>query len=199
MNSPKPMTENNERANEVLEEHFREILNFNKNQSSEESFEKFAFTEEIKFEQNFEKFIGDSEESTEISIILSNLNSSQSSNSGSESQRAESLNESGNKEILTILKRNSSVQKVIPCRAFSHGVNSLNNKNNLNSIKKISLAGRVLKSADNTTSENLSPVSVRRNEILITKRPERLSNPILKDAHFNNYNNNNFHFFGDLQ
>ena len=175
MNSP--IYENHDdRANSEISSNFKEIQI--KKFSSEEFFSSNSLDDDFFLDNKFDEFLGDSEESTEISSIISNLNSSNSCNS--EKQKADSEEDSSNNEILNILKRNNENTKIIPCRLFIQK----NIPNLSKAIKKISLVGRVLKSEDNTRCESKSP-----NIHLNFNRPERSSNPILK---------NNSHFFEDF-
>jgi len=217
MNSPKFMTESREEgALSEIQDNFRKIKS-NRNQSFEEIFENLSLENDLlNFETKFDEFVGDSEDSTEISILISNLSSSNNFSNANlmsceNNQKAgEFDNDSENTEILNILKRQSQTTNNVSQRGFSHGSSSTNanqansTKNSLNSIrpipvKKISMAGRVLKSMDSTeSSETISPEIKRRDEILLQNRPERSSNPMFKNNNFNG-SDNKFCFFVKFQ
>ncbi len=81
MNTPNKMTESVEEGALIeIKENFRKI-NTQKTQSSEQFFDLYSAETELNFETKFNQFIGDSEDSTEISDIVSNLCFSSSSSS----------------------------------------------------------------------------------------------------------------------
>ena len=137
MNSPIYMTESREEgAIFEISENFLKIKSL-KSQSSVEFFENLSFEDELNLEHKFDEFLGDSEDSTEISLIISNLSSSNFSNLNSENQKADSENDSENTEILNILKRHPQTTKNIPCRGYSHGNSNFNNANIFINIWKL--------------------------------------------------------------
>ncbi len=155
----------------------------------------------------------DSEDSTEISFILSNLNSTNNFSNlnniysyDKANQKAESEYDSENTEILNILNRpkttndSNAISEFIP--KILTKVNQNHTKNSLEPIKpipikKISLAGKVLKGIGTADkSESLRHEQKRRNENLLDFRPERSSNPMTKNYDFEI---NDFHFFQKFQ
>ena len=129
--------------------------------------------------ENIFDFLGDSEESTEISSIVSNLNTI--SNSCRKPER-ENLNldmDDSKSEILQILKfkrgANTSSIPFRPVRSnesqknfgsFGGNINYKFPTNGENKVKKISLAGKVLKLNETPEISNFDKI------------PERLANPI---------------------
>jgi hypothetical protein len=129
--------------------------------------------------QNVLDFLGDSEESTEISSIVSKLNTI--SNSCRKPER-ENLNldmDDSKSEILQILKfkgrANTSSIPLRPVRSnachknfgsFGGNDNFKFPANGENKVKKISLAGKILKVKETPEISNFDKI------------PERLSNPI---------------------
>lgn len=231
MNTPNIMTESVEKgAIFEIQENFRKI-NTQISQSSEAFFGNFTAESELNFERKFDEFLGDSEDSTEISVIISSLNfssspsSSNSSNSHSRehNQKPQSDADSENIEILNILKRSPQTTKNLSAKGISRNAISPVCANNAKSgllpakpiaVKKISLAGRVLKGFDSdANSEANSPIVVRNFGVNLDRkqaanRPVRSSNPIFQncdsDDAFNANNNFNevdkrFHFFEQFQ
>jgi len=224
MNTPNKMTESVEEGALIeIKENFRKI-NTQKTQSSEQFFDLYSAETELNFETKFNQFIGDSEDSTEISDIVSNLCFSSSSssnypkiNSSENDQKQESDADSENIEILRILKRSPQTTKYFASKGHSRNAYSPLSADNAKTgfsaparpiaIKKISLAGRVLKGfeTDGNSCET-SPQNIRNfNENLVLRqaldRPERSSNPIFKNPNNNNnFNeNDNIFFFEQFQ
>lgn len=143
------------------------------------------------YPKNIFEFLGDSEESTEISSIVFNLNTI--SNSCRKPER-ENLNldmDDSKSEILQILKfKGRTNTSSMPFRQVRNNVSNKNFgpfggisnfnllSNGENKVKKISLAGRVLKSKD--TNEEIK----NEREINFNKIPERLKNPIKINNNF---------------
>ncbi len=219
MKSPNNKTEFNEEGAAGfldIQENFKKI-NILKNQSSDEFFGNISMENDFKNIENYKnyemEFLGDSEDSTEISFILSNLNSTNNFSNlnniysyDKANQKAESEYDSENTEILNILNRpkttndSNAISEFIP--KILTKVNQNHTKNSLEPIKpipikKISLAGKVLKGIGTADkSESLRHEQKRRNENLLDFRPERSSNPMTKNYDFEI---NDFHFFQKFQ
>lgn len=226
MNTPNKVTENVEEGELIeIQENFKKI-NINKSQSSKEFFYNYNFKinfsaeSELNFETKFDEFIGDSEDSTEISLIVSNLCLSSSSSTSSNNNNNNSSNthsceinhkpeseaDSENLEILHILNLKRSRQilfnKNFACEGNSKKVNSplIANNNTKKgllpvrpiAVKKISLAGRVLKGFDSAVGSS-GEVSSSPDAV----RPERSSNPIFKNANVIDSKKNNLNFINN--
>lgn len=142
MKSPKNMTELVKGGALVeIQENFGK-LKLEKNQSSEEFTANLSFEKAFNLEAKCDEFLGDSDDSTEISFILSSLSSSNfSSNANYENtnnlnsninnnlnnlnnnyynnNNNQSENDSENTEILNILNRHPKPVKSIPCYSGS--------------------------------------------------------------------------------
>ena len=157
--------------------------NYSTNQSFESVLEFIDTQANIKHiePKNIFDFLGDSEESTEISSIVYNLNTI--SNSCRKPER-ENLNldmDDSKSEILQILKfkgrTNTSSIPLRPIRTTgSHNFGSFGGNYNYkfpangeNKVKKISLAGKVLKDKEAARKES---------EGKFNNIPERVTNPI---------------------
>lgn len=142
--------------------------------------------------KNVLDFLGDSEESTEISSIVYKLNTISNSCRKPERQNLNlNMDDSDSKsEILQILKfKGQTNTSSIPLRPVRNNVcqknfgpfgGNLNYKfpnNEPEKVKKISLAGKVLK---------VKPISekTKENEKFLDKKPERLTNPIKLNNNF---------------
>ena len=150
MKSPKNTTDSGEEGAIIeIQENFRN-LKLNKNQSTEEFAGNISFEKALNLDAKCDEFLGESEDSTEISFILSSLSSSNfSSYANSENnninnfnnfyfnnynknsnfnyiQRTESENDSENTEILNILTRHPNPIRSVPCRGGSYGNWELN-------------------------------------------------------------------------
>ena len=201
MNSPKKEIKNDfyegENVEWEIENNFT-ISNSEKFESSEDFFENFSLEDGFNLEKKFDEFIGDSEESTELSLIVSNLNSTTLSNLNSDNTNQE--NDSENIELLNIMNRNQNITKnIFPCRkTFERSENSVPAAFS-GSVKKISMTGRVLKSpiaviadddSKNDTSLKKPKVVKRYNAMKII--PERSSNPINSNSNLNDAAESNF-------
>lgn len=150
MKSPKNMTESGEEGAIIeIQENFL-MLKLKKNQSSDEFAGNVSFEKALNFEGKCDEFLGDSEDSTEISFILSNLSSSIINSENNHNKnfntnlnfnnqnnfncnsnfnsipKAESENDSENTEILNILTRHPKTIRSVPCRGNSYGNSDLN-------------------------------------------------------------------------
>jgi len=170
MKSPNNLTESGEeRALIEIQENFFN-LKINRNQSSEEFGANISFEKALLFGGKFDTFLGDSEDSTEISFIVSNLSSSNfSANANSENNnfnlihnnnnnnynnnhynnnnyipKAESENDSENTEILNILTQHPKTIRSVHCRCSSYG-NSQTNALHANNCKQNSFNAHALK------------------------------------------------------
>jgi len=185
------LNKNNQNKNKDNKENKKNSCSIN--HSFERVLDNFNIKPEVDDEKNFKyiqpknivEFLGDSDDSTEISSIVFNLNTI--SNSCRKPER-ENLNldiDDSKSEILQILKfkerANTSTNPLRPIRIndsqknickFEGNINYkfLSNGNGENKVKKISLAGKILKIKD-----------TEKPEIRISnfdKIPERLKNPI---------------------
>ena len=174
------MTDNNF---EIRADSQQQDYNNSTNQSFESVLDIIDVQANIKLiePKNIFEFLGDSEESTEISSIVYNLNTI--SNSCRKPER-ENLNldmDDSKSEILQILKfkgtgANTSSIPLRPIRsnACHKNFGSFGGNNNFkfpageSKVKKISLAGRVLKVKEVPTLE----------EGKLNNKPERVTNPI---------------------
>lgn len=180
MKSPKKILTGINRASSIVD---NQINNESFEALLEENFNKANLFEENKRFVN--DFLGDADESTEISSLINNLNIS-SSNSENNTKIQENFDSSKN-EILEILKNKR--------KPNTFSISSSRNKilcgrENFESFiikpKKISMQGRVLKDLDQS-----SGASIQNSDI-----PERSSNPIFKNHAFQNkiLNNAASHF-----
>ena len=132
-------------------------------------------------------FVGDSNESTEISFILSNLSFNPKKNIDKTTSN-ESDHNFSNKEILNILK----LKKQPNTFSFPYKprISSLVNESNkiisfTQGTKKISMAGRVLKGTNDTKSDSSR---IQENDLVFSFIPERLSNPVMRNCNLNDSN-----------
>ena len=219
MNTPNKMTESIEEG-EIIDilENLIKINSQQKSQSSEKCIDNDCLDSEseLNFDKKFDDFLGNLEETTEISFILTNLASSYCNstnrNAIEQTKKSESEADLENIEIFQILKRSpQAVKSISPKEYFKNAISPVS-ENNIKSglfpikpiaVKKISLAGRVLKSTDSTADSGASSPDFIRN--FEETKPERSSNPIYKNSNFNYINSNlndidnRFHFFAQSQ
>lgn len=126
-------------------------------------------------EKNQEDFVGDLNESTEISSLLASLDSTFSYNKNAENLFSSEATAESTEEILSILKRQPQTTRNI--KSFAR--NPFMATATPCKPKQISMAGKILKvSTDVSSSESMSPV--------------RNSNPAVRKniLTFEKYNNN---------
>lgn len=213
MNTPMNMTESvEEGAINIIQENFNTLKLQKQIQSSNElEFDNVCLNNELDLNSEFNNFICSKEDSIEISLILSNLNTainSSDANSLEQNKKQDIEYDSENFEILNILKRTPQAEKSISLKALCKNailpLSSNNAKSSLNAIKpvavkKISLAGKVLKSNDSTADSGASsPDSIRNFDVekfnnFNKKMPVRASNPIYKNTNLYNISNNSNH------
>ena len=193
MKSPRNISKNKfyEGANVEweIENNFTRIINSQKFESSEDFFGNFSLEDEFNLEKKFDEFIGDSEDSTEISLIVSNLSLS---NTNSDNTNQE--NDSENTEIFNIMNRNQNIPKnILPCRkTFERAENS--GPEFLVPVKKISMTGRVLKSPIIANGDEIkSDTPIKKPKVIKINHcmkmvPERTSKPMNSNIDFNDTN-----------
>jgi hypothetical protein len=177
--------EKSESEMQINKKNFTENKNFTKNfksnfESSEDFFENFSIEDGFNLEKKFNEFIGDSEDSTEISLIVSNLSLNSDSNNNNYTNQENDFSE--NMEIFNILMNKKNILRINNDNDnhnnnnnnYSNNTNNFNQRKNLffnenekspPALKKISLTGKVLKSSCEDNYNN--------------------------NKYYNNYNNNN--------
>lgn len=154
------------------------------NHTFEDNLDNFKFLEKLDADnKHIYNFLGDSDDSTEISLILTNLNTSLNNTKFSNQKNLESELNTSKSEILKILKFKRQPNTItISSRGNVHAETPFSLTH---STKKISMAGRILK--DNNSNKT-------KNDSVNSFIPERLSNPILRNFNLNHPNQSTVDF-----